>query len=59
MCCIIECFIDAKGEENEEEKAHYMYLCRKKFDAQEKYKKYWTKVESDLKKEYEEELKYA
>ncbi len=50
--------VAAKGEENDEEKIHYLYFCKKRFDAQEMMKKNWARIEDDLKREYEDELKY-
>lgn len=43
--------------EGDEEKAHHVYLCRKEFNAMEKCAKNWEKVEQELKKDYEDELK--
>lgn len=43
--------------EKEEEKAHYVYLCKKQFNAMEIFTKNWEKVEQDLRKEYEDEMK--
>lgn len=54
---IKHCTLPTKGEENEEEKTHHIYLCKKKSNANELHKKNWKKVEEELKKEYEEELK--
>ena len=49
--------IAPKGEESDEDKAHYLYFCRKRFDAQTMYKKNWERIEEELKKEYEDELR--
>jgi len=55
---IKECVIGIKpGEKEDEENSHYMYLCKKRFNAADICKKNWNKIEEDLRKEYEDEMK--
>ena len=54
-----ECKIGTKpGEKEDEDKAHYLYVCKKQFASAEMCSKNWAKVEDELRKEYEDEMKY-